>query len=48
MGLFFRSGNNASRLLDNKKPEIVEKINTKMRGEKERKQKKLVEENGAL
>ena len=45
---FFRSDNNASRLLDNKKPDIVEKINAKMREEKEkeRKQKKMVEENG--
>ena len=46
--LFIRSGNNASGLLDSKKPDIVEKINAKIREEKEeeRKQKKIVEENG--
>ena len=46
--LFFKSGNNAARMLCQRKPDIVEQINAKVRQEKEmeRKQKETVEENG--
>ena len=46
--LFLKAGKNAERLLSNKKPDIVEQINAKVREQKERerKQEEIVKENG--